>query len=410
MVWYARIIRGIILLSILIVTAGVPGIAVAQELPPAIDEAVTSESSQAEIQFTGCNIINFAPVNAAYEQRVVELANDIRVSNGRLPLKRNTDLDNASRYHARDMMEDNYFSHDTKDPSGGSHVVVCAWNTRIEKWYYPRAYLGENIAAGYSTPDAVIQGWWNSDGHQANMLNSNYREIGVGYYNGGGQYSRYWVQDFGSRSAVYPIVINHEYAQTDNPDVTLHIYGQGVWNEMRLRNDNDAWGAWQPFQSTLAWRLNWVQGERTVSVELRRTGQATGAASSDTIQLTTGGAALQVAPQEMLFIYNLAKNELQPPAYTLVPSNANGSLPMNWSLVRNGNWIQLSTTSGVTPNGSANVSVNPSSFGSPGTFNGSLTVTVTSPQNTEGSPWVVPVRLVVVEDMPHKVFLPTMTR
>ena len=40
---------------------------------------------------------------------------------------------------------------------------------------------GENIAAGYSTPEQVVNGWMNSEGHRANILNANFTTIGVGY-------------------------------------------------------------------------------------------------------------------------------------------------------------------------------------------------------------------------------------
>ncbi len=57
----------------------------------------------------------------------------------------------------------------------------------------------ENIAAGQSTPEAVMKGWMNSAGHKANILNCGLTELGVGYAAGSGaDYGQYWVQDFGS--------------------------------------------------------------------------------------------------------------------------------------------------------------------------------------------------------------------
>jgi len=52
-------------------------------------------------------------------------------------------------------------------------------------------YEGENIAWGYDTSEAVVNGWMNSEGHRSNILNGNYTDIGIGYNNG------YWVQNFG---------------------------------------------------------------------------------------------------------------------------------------------------------------------------------------------------------------------
>ena len=54
---------------------------------------------------------------------------------------------------------------------------------------------GENIAWGQKTPEQVMNGWMNSDGHRANILNKNYTTIGVGLYqNASG--TNYWTQLF----------------------------------------------------------------------------------------------------------------------------------------------------------------------------------------------------------------------
>ena len=57
--------------------------------------------------------------------------------------------------------------------------------------------FGENIAYGskYGSPKAVSEGWKNSPGHYANMINADYGSIGIGVYNLNGVY--YWVQLFG---------------------------------------------------------------------------------------------------------------------------------------------------------------------------------------------------------------------
>ena len=56
---------------------------------------------------------------------------------------------------------------------------------------------GENIAAGYGDPASVMNGWMNSEGHRANILNGSFGQVGIGYYtdpNSG--YGTYWVQIF----------------------------------------------------------------------------------------------------------------------------------------------------------------------------------------------------------------------
>ena len=51
---------------------------------------------------------------------------------------------------------------------------------------------GENIAMGYATPQAVVNGWMNSPGHRANILNASFTRIGVGYVADG----NHWTQMF----------------------------------------------------------------------------------------------------------------------------------------------------------------------------------------------------------------------
>ncbi len=115
--------------------------------------------------------------------------------------------------------------------------------------------MGENIAAGYSTPQEVMNGWMNSTGHRNNILSTNNWEIGVGYASvNGSDYGRYWTQDFGERNGVYPLIINRDAASTDSRHVSLYIYGS--FQQMRLKNDSGAWGDWQTFQNNVAWTIS----------------------------------------------------------------------------------------------------------------------------------------------------------
>jgi uncharacterized protein YkwD len=243
---------------------------------------LTQRTLNAASLFTGCGGEIVPAANADFEASVVELLNLRRSEQGLSPLKLVPELTNSARYHANDMAQEEYFQHDTYDRVDGNLVMVCAWSKRVLAYYpNPRA---ENIAAGYTTPDSVMQGWMDSPGHHANILSSN-REVGVGFYN------NYWVQDFGTRDSVYPLIINREARQTDSPNVTLYIYG--AWEQMRLRNDGGNWTDWQPFSTESNWTLDPVQGVRTVEAEFRN--GATTATSSDTIELMTGAAPTPTA-------------------------------------------------------------------------------------------------------------------
>lgn len=120
-------------------------------------------------------------------QQAVALTNQYRAAAQCQPLKISAQLTSAASAHSQDMAGNNFFSHTGSDGS-------LPWD-RIKRTGYTYSSAGENIAAGYYTAESVVQGWYNSPGHRANMLNCNYTEIGIAYANGG-TYGRYWTQVF----------------------------------------------------------------------------------------------------------------------------------------------------------------------------------------------------------------------
>lgn len=75
-------------------------------------------------------------------------------------------------------------------------------SSRAQEQGYPSSLVAENIGAGYTTPEEVVQGWINSQGHRANLLNPDYTEIGIGYFylandTGVENWNHYWTQVFG---------------------------------------------------------------------------------------------------------------------------------------------------------------------------------------------------------------------
>jgi uncharacterized protein YkwD len=135
------------------------------------------------------------PPDTAFVQRVLELTNQFRSQNGLTLLTLNVELNAASLGHSRDMALQDFFSHTGRDGS-------APWDRAREVGYEART-MAENIAAGYSTPEQVVQGWINSAGHRANLLNASFRELGVGYFflsndTGSVNYRHYWTQMFGS--------------------------------------------------------------------------------------------------------------------------------------------------------------------------------------------------------------------
>ncbi|NLH01700.1 MAG: secretion protein [Clostridiales bacterium] len=119
-----------------------------------------------------------------FEKRVVELVNQQRAANGLAPLTLSTALSNAARAKSQDMHDKKYFSHNS--PTYGSPFDM------LKSFGISYRTAGENIAMGYTTPEAVMNAWMNSPGHRANILNASYTKIGVGYVADG----NYWTQEF----------------------------------------------------------------------------------------------------------------------------------------------------------------------------------------------------------------------
>ena len=106
------------------------------------------------------------------------------------PLAWNAALAQAAAGHSQDMATYNYFSHTSRD---GRSMV-----DRINAAGYLWSSIGENIAAGYPTTDAVIDGWMASDGHCANLMNPNFRDTGLACVaNPDSTYKTYWTMDAG---------------------------------------------------------------------------------------------------------------------------------------------------------------------------------------------------------------------
>jgi uncharacterized protein YkwD len=268
-------------LTVLLVTPACNSPATRSPAPPR-PQATAPAGSAAIAHDARCFGTAPAATNAAWEQQVIELVNRERKATGLPPLKHVTSLTEAARWYANDMVDDDYFGpdHDTYDRAEGSLVKVCAWRARIGAFYTGANAVGENLGEGHTSPQAAVAGWMGSSAHRANILNGDYRETGVGY-RAGGSHGHCWVQDFGRRETVYPVVINGETASTDSRIVSLDVYGR--WSEVRLRNDSEAFGPWRPFTHTLEWTLADVDGQRTVEVEMRE--GSTTATARDTITL-----------------------------------------------------------------------------------------------------------------------------
>lgn len=133
------------------------------------------------------------PPPPTVEEQVLALINAHRDDNGQAALTWNDQLGAAAQTHSDDMTANNFSSHTGSD---GSTPL-----TRITNAGYPTPrYWGENIfqsAPNDPSAQSAFDWWKNSDGHNANMLNPNYTDIGIGQATDDAGITR-WTTNFGS--------------------------------------------------------------------------------------------------------------------------------------------------------------------------------------------------------------------
>lgn len=146
-----------------------------EETPPA-EEAPPQEEPDAPEESGG--------VQEAAEA-VASLVNAARQDAGLSELELDADLCAAAQARAQEIAQS--FSHTR--PDGSSCFTI------LEEFGVSYRAAGENIAMGQRTPEEVMDGWMNSSGHRANILNGTFTSIGVGYYVDGAG-AAHWVQIF----------------------------------------------------------------------------------------------------------------------------------------------------------------------------------------------------------------------
>src|SRR6185312_4864887 len=118
---------------------------------------------------------------AQVEQAVFDKVNIERTNNNLPALKLDTKLAVLARAHSKDMLVNDYFEH--TDLSG------CTSACRVTNSGYSWSAVGENIymMSGYhlsaeNTAQMIVEGWMNSPGHRANILNASFTNEGIGVY------------------------------------------------------------------------------------------------------------------------------------------------------------------------------------------------------------------------------------
>ncbi|MGP4067072.1 CAP domain-containing protein [Halobacillus sp. B29] len=155
----------------------------AQQAPEAQPEQQEQPSEQAVPQENTTDQADQSEVSD-FEQQVVELTNQERAKQGLEPLELDTELSAVAGDKSLDMQKNDYFSHTS--PTYGSPFDM------LKDYGIDYRTAGENIAMGHTSPEQVVQGWMNSEGHRKNIMNPNFTHIGVGYVEDG----NYWTQMF----------------------------------------------------------------------------------------------------------------------------------------------------------------------------------------------------------------------
>ncbi|MFG2132003.1 CAP domain-containing protein [Streptomyces sp. NPDC048751] len=123
---------------------------------------------------------------AAAEAEVLKLVNEERAKVGCSAVAANSSLTELAEAFSEDMAARGFFDH--TDPDGAS-----PWDRAAKAGITNLG--GENIARGQADAAAVMEAWMNSPGHRANILNCDFKTLGVGVHYGSG--GPWWTQDFG---------------------------------------------------------------------------------------------------------------------------------------------------------------------------------------------------------------------
>lgn len=111
------------------------------------------------------------------DQALLARTNQVRADNGLQPLVLSPALSRSAAFHSRSMLEGGFFAHESKDGT--------PFASRVKRFYSPAGYslwsAGENLLYGSPTPEAAaaVDAWLNSPPHRRNMLDPDWREVGI---------------------------------------------------------------------------------------------------------------------------------------------------------------------------------------------------------------------------------------
>lgn len=145
-------------------------------------------------------VFGLPDILAEEQRQIIALTNQVRAAHQHLSLAVSSKLDLSAQYKSDDMASKEYFAHTYDNKS------VADW---LSKAGYNYETAGENLAVGYATADEVVAAWVNSPAHYANLVDSDFKDVGVGLTSGvyEGQPTVFIAQHFGSQLALDKPVI-----------------------------------------------------------------------------------------------------------------------------------------------------------------------------------------------------------
>jgi uncharacterized protein YkwD len=164
--------------------------------PAAFNESPCGQGAYSPVNFPPSFYLSdpISECPSSFEKQVIFFVNHERNLVGLPPLELDVRLQTAARWMSNDMAAHSNVPVDHVDSLGRSFDIRVS-----DEGGYPYIHLGEVIAGGFSSAEAVVMAWMNSPGHKARLLDPDYEHIGVGYtYDIGTDHWHYWTADLGS--------------------------------------------------------------------------------------------------------------------------------------------------------------------------------------------------------------------
>ncbi len=240
---------------------------------------------------------SFLESSSSFSPEVIRLVNQKRRGAGLLPLKPNPILNAMAQAHSDHMRRSRCFAHQCAGEfspaericlsgygkfGGTQSLSDASIEAEVSGGPGPgpgrgSCFIGEAIAAGYTSPAAVVSAWMASPPHQAILLHPKLREAGVGFASGGA-YRAYWTFDAGSQPNVLPVFINYDDVETHTPSITLSLSNEEVSGfggidyarEVAISNGPGfSRAVWEAYAPHKPWALTQGPGIKTVYVKYK---------------------------------------------------------------------------------------------------------------------------------------------